>query len=306
MRPLLLSYPGNEALGKSLGAALEAEPAEFSLRRFPDAETYFRVDSDVRDRVVVLLCTLQDPDRHFLPLAFMSDTLRALGARAIGLVAPYLAYMRQDRLFQPGEALTSASFARLLSMQFDWLVTVDPHLHRRRALAEIYTIPGEVVHAAPLLAQWIRGQVRKPFVVGPDAESEQWVRAVAEAVPCPHIVLEKTRHGDRDVAVSAIPEIRAWTDYTPVLVDDIISSAHTMIETVKQWAEAGLPSPVCLAVHGVFALRAYEALIEAGAARIVTTNAIPHPSNAIDVGTVLADPVRRLMDAPRTERAGGV
>lgn len=304
MRPLLLSYPGNEALGKSLGAELEAEPVEFSLRRFPDGETYFRVDSDLPDRVVVLLCTLQDPDRHFLPLAFMSDTLRALGARSIGLVAPYLAYMRQDRIFQPGEALTSASFAHLLSAQFDWLVTLDPHLHRRRSLAEIYAIPAEAVHAAPLLTQWIREQVRNPLVVGPDAESEQWVRAVADAVPCPHIVLEKTRRGDRDVAVSAIPEIEAWADHTPVLVDDIISSARTMIETVRQWIEAGLPPPVCLAVHGVFALQAYEELIESGAARIVTTNAIPHPSNAIDVGPVLVDPVRRLMDAPRADRNG--
>ncbi len=185
------------------------------------------------------------------------------------------------------------------------LQTVDPHLHRRRSLAEIYTIPTEVVHAAPLLTAWIRAQVAKPLVVGPDAESEQWVREVAEAVPCPYVVLDKVRHGDRNVVVSVVPEIRRWADRTPVLVDDIISSAATMSTTVRQWIEAGLTAPVCLGVHGVFAAHAYETLQAAGPARIVTTNSIPHASNDIDISPALVEPVRRMLgraNESRTQR----
>lgn len=296
MRPLLLTYPGNEVLGEGLRRALGAEAVRFEMRHFPDGETYLRIDGDVEDRAVTILCSLRDPDTRLLPLVFLADTLRELGARQVGLVAPYLAYMRQDRRFQPGEAMTSASFARLLSGEFDWLVTVDPHLHRRHSLGEIYTIPAEVVQAAPLLTEWIRGHVTAPLVIGPDAESEQWVREVAEAVPCPFVVLEKTRRGDRDVEVSAIPDLDRWTGRTPVLIDDIISSAHTMIEAVRQlreWHEAGRAAPVCLGVHGVFADAAYETLRLAGPARIVTTNSIPHPTNAIDLSAVLAAPVRR-------------
>ncbi len=302
MKPLLLAYPGNETLAESLRVALDAEPVVFTMRRFPDGETYLRIESEVRDRTVGLVCTLHDPDARFLPLIFMADTLRELGAPRIGLVAPYLAYMRQDRRFQSGEALTSSSVARLLSASFDWLVTVDPHLHRRRSLAEIYSIPAETVHAAPLLTEWIREHVTRPLVVGPDAESEQWVRVVAEAVPCPHVVLQKTRRGDRDVAVTKIPQIKGWAGHTPVLVDDIISSAGTMIETVKKFVGAGLLPPVCLAVHGVFAAQAYEALKEAGAARIVTTNSIPHLSNEIDISHVLIEPVRRLLGRAKSSR----
>ena len=65
-----------------------------------------------------------------LPLIFAAATARELAAAKIGLVAPYLAYMRQDRRFNPGEAVTSRQVAGLLSSAFDWLVTVDPHLHR--------------------------------------------------------------------------------------------------------------------------------------------------------------------------------
>lgn len=297
---MLLAFPGNEALASSLCQALGAGPVTIAMRRFPDAETYLRIDSDVTDGAVGIVCTLQDPDARFLPLAFMADTLRDLGARSVGLVAPYLAYMRQDRRFQPGEAITSASFARLLSARFDWLVTVDPHLHRRQSLAEIYTIPAEVVQAAPLLTAWIRGHVQDPLVVGPDSESEQWVRAVADAVPCPYVVLEKTRRGDRDVSVSAIRDRPELHGRTPVLVDDIVSSARTMIETVRQLRATGRPAPVCLAVHGLFAPGAYESLREAGAAWIVTTNSVPHMSNAIDLAPILAGPVSRLSAAEAT------
>lgn len=303
MKSMLLAYPGNESIGEALRSLLNAEPVAFAMRQFPDGETYIRINSDVADRAVALVCTLHNPDEKLLPLVFMASTLRELGVRSVGLVTPYLAYMRQDRRFEPGEALTSLSFARLLSSQFDWLATVDPHLHRRGSLSEIYTIPGEVIHAAPLLTQWIRAHIAKPLVVGPDAESEQWVRAVAEAVPCPFVVLEKKRRGDRDVAVSAIPGMEDRADRTPVLVDDIISSAHTMIETVKQWAGAGLSAPVCLAVHGVFASGAYEALRQAGAAQIVTTNSIPHASNDIDISAVLVEPVQRLMNGAHSGEA---
>jgi ribose-phosphate pyrophosphokinase len=300
MKPMVLAYPGNESMGETLRAALDAEPVGFAMRQFPDGETYLRIDTDVADRAVALVCTLHNPDEKLLPLVFMTSTLRELGVRSIGLVTPYLAYMRQDRRFQPGEALTSLSFARLLSAQFDWLATVDPHLHRRQSLAEIYTIPTAIVHAAPLLARWIRDHVKDPLVVGPDAESEQWVRAVAEAVPCPHIVLEKTRGGDREVAVVGMPDSAAIAGHSPVLVDDIVSSAGTMIEAVKLLRASGLPAPACVTVHGVFAPGAYEGLQEAGADRIVTTNSIQHASSEIDLAAVLAEPIRRLLSGKRT------
>src|SRR3546814_19908207 len=85
--------------------------------------------------------------------------MRAIGPRSVQLVAPYLAYMRQDRRFHDGEALTSRQFAQLLSAEFDGLVTVDPHLHRYGNLQEIYSIETEALAASPLLAEWIRDQI---------------------------------------------------------------------------------------------------------------------------------------------------
>jgi ribose-phosphate pyrophosphokinase len=76
-------------------------------------------------RFVVVVCTLDRPNAKLLPLLFAASTARELGAARVGLVAPYLAYMRQDRRFNPGEAVTSLQVASLLSHAFDWMVTVD-------------------------------------------------------------------------------------------------------------------------------------------------------------------------------------
>ena len=313
MTMLLLALPDNEAMTACLAMALtdngqhhralrsrapdcSAERGVVTLRRFPDGESYVRVESSVRGRDVAIVCTLARPDDKVLPLFFLAATARDLGATSVGLVAPYLAYMRQDRRFAEGEGVTSSYFASLLSGSVDWLVTVDPHLHRRASLDEIYTIPTEVVHAAPRVAEWIRTNVRRPLLVGPDAESAQWITAVAEAADAPSIVLAKVRRGDRDVAV-IVPDVERWHDHTPVLVDDIVSTARTMIATVRHLRRGGLPAPVCIGVHAVFAKGAYDDLRAAGAAAIVTCNTISHVSNIIDLSGELAHAMTTLHSA---------
>ena len=130
-------------------------------------------------RDVVVCQSLNQPDDKLLALLFLAATLKDMGARRVGLAAPYLAYLRQDRRFQPGEALSSRVFAEVLSEAFDWLVSVDPHLHRLLGLEQVYAIPCRVQHAAPVLSAWIRQNAPRPLLVGPDVESAQWVKEVA-------------------------------------------------------------------------------------------------------------------------------
>ena len=294
--PLVIAMPGNEAMTLALAKALGAEVGQLEWRSFPDGETYLRYLTDLSERTLIVVCTLDRPNGKFLPLFFAAATARELGAAKIGLVAPYLAYMRQDRRFKPGEAVTSRQIAQLLSDAFDWLVTIDPHLHRYRSLGEIYRIPTRVVHAAPLISDWIRAHVVNPLIIGPDSESVQWVSAVAKAVGAPYTVLEKIRHGDRDVEIT-VRNLDHLNGRTPVLVDDIISSGRTMIEAVRLISARETTSPICIAVHGVFADNSDQALAHAGA-RVVTTNSIPHASNVIDVSRTLADVIRELETDP--------
>jgi ribose-phosphate pyrophosphokinase len=296
MKTIIFALPGNEKTAEGLAKSLGGEIGEVIARRFPDGESYVYVESNVEEKTAIVVASLREPDEKFLPLVFLAAALEDLGAEKIILVAPYLAYMRQDRRFRAGEAVTSVCFARLVSEWFDALVTIDPHLHRLASLDEIYTIPSVILYAAPLVSNWISENIENPLLVGSDGESEQWVKSVAEAANAPYVVLEKKRRGDRDVKVS-IPHVDGWREKTPVLVDDIISTARTMIETVRHLKRAGMPAPVCVGVHAVFAENAYEDLLAAGASDVFTCDTISHVSNRISVLPLLARGVLYLQES---------
>ncbi len=284
---LVLALPGGAALARRLARLLRCDWSALALHRFPDGETLVRIDAPVEGRCVVLAGSLNEPDGKTLPLLFAADAARELGARQVGLAAPYLAYLRQDLRFRPGEAVTSRSYARLLSGSLDFLVTVDPHLHRWSSLGDVYPIRTEVVAAAPRIARWLRANVRQPLLVGPDEESRQWVAEVARLAGAPHTVMSKQRRGDRDVLVT-LAACEGWPGRTPVLLDDIVSTGATLAAAARALRQAGLPAPLCIGVHALFAPDAMAQLEQAGVTRMVTCDSVPHPSNAIGLSGLVA------------------
>lgn len=295
MQPLLFTLNAAPTLAESLRRQLGAEAGHCTLRHFPDGECYLRIDSEIGARPVILLCGLEQPDRHLLPALFFADAAREFGAADVGLITPYLAYMRQDTRFQAGEAITSRSFAALISRAFDWMVTVDPHLHRYRTLDEIYTIPTRAVAAAPALAAAL-ANTPGSFLLGPDSESEQWVAAIGDTANLPWAVASKQRHGDRDVEIT-LPDLAGMQGRQPILVDDVISSGTTLLRAAELLQQHGFPLPRCVCVHPLFAEKAYEALREAGMSEILSCNTIEHSSNGVDVGTLITAAVKVLVTA---------
>lgn len=270
---------------------LHAEVGQLDYRLFPDGESYLRSITDVHARDCLLVCSLHNPNPKLLPLLFLAELLREMGAARIALVAPYLSYMRQDKRFMAGECVTSRHFARWISQSFDFLVTVDPHLHRYASLDEIYSLPSLVIRSSASVANWIQRKVYQPLIIGPDSESRQWVEEVAQLAQAPFEVLEKTRLSDTEVRVS-VPHVERYPDHTPVLIDDIISSGQTLLETLGHLHAAQMPPAVCIATHGLFAANAWQRLKASHTAQLVTCNTVPHPTNQIDLAPALASGLR--------------
>lgn len=292
----MIALPGAEDLAAVLGRTLACPHRMLRCRRFPDGETWLRIDPPPSPNVA-LVARLDDPDRRIPALLFAAELLRELGATRLGLVCPYLPYMRQDARFHPGEAVTSKMFAGWISARFDWLVTVDPHLHRYHSLEQIYALDAHAVSAAAALANWISAEVDDPLIVGPDAESEQWVRAVAEPAGLAWHVLSKTRNGDRDVVIGGeLPD--GLAGHTPVLVDDIVSSGATLAEAADLLVRHGARAPVCVAVHGLFAPGALDCLRRAGVERVACTDSVPSDPARIALAPSLAPVVRRCLETP--------
>ena len=281
----LFGMPGNTELADALALHTGLQFASVESRTFPDGESYVRIPT-AADATSFLVCTLARPDKQFLPLIFAARAIRDAGASKLALIAPYLGYLRQDRQFHAGEAVSSRIFAELVSREFDELVTVDPHLHRYRALSEIYSIPTTVLHLAPTIGAWVREAVASPVVIGPDEESAQWVEEVAGVAGCPWTVFRKERRGDRDVRLR-LPETAGFADCTPVVVDDIISSGATIIGAAKLLRDSGLRRGFCIAVHALFdqaVSTELQSLFEA----VVTSDTVPNAFSRFRVAPLIA------------------
>jgi ribose-phosphate pyrophosphokinase len=292
---VLLPFPPQQSLAERMAGPLAARVGRLEWHRFPDGESLVTLEENLAGADVAVVASLHHPDEMALALRFAAATARELGARSVGLVAPYLAYMRQDTRFRPGQTVSAPLFARFVADSFDWMVTADPHLHRNPDLAVLYPIPTRRVATASRLAEWIREHVPGGLLIGPDSESGQWVADIAHRSGMPYQVLEKVRHGDRAVEVS-LPDADAARGRTPVIVDDIVSSGRTIIETLGHLAQLGLPGAVCVAIHAVFAGDAYEQILAAGASRVVSTDSIPHASNAIAIHDLLATATAELFE----------
>ena len=145
MKPVVLAMPGNQRLSRELAAHLDLDHGAVTVRHFPDGESHVRVETSVQGRRAIIVCTLDRPDDKLVPLLLLACAVREAGAVSVGLVAPYLAYMRQDKQFHPGETVSARHVAAWISRDMDWIVTVDPHLHRITDLSQVYTIPSRVI-----------------------------------------------------------------------------------------------------------------------------------------------------------------
>jgi ribose-phosphate pyrophosphokinase len=283
------AFDDSFALARRLARALgSAPPAPVLVHRFPDGESLVRVAPATRR--AILLRSLDRPDEKLVELMLAADALRRRGVRRLTLVAPYLPYMRQDRVFHAGEPISQRVVGALLGGHFDRVLTVEAHLHRIARLSEV--VPGDArsLAAAPALAEWLARSRSRPCLVGPDAESAGWVSALAERSGLPWIVGKKERLDDRRVRVELPPLPRQA--HRALLVDDVASSGATLAAAARALHRAGAARVEAVVVHALFAPGALRRLAAAGVARVVSTDTVAHPSNAIGVAPLLARALR--------------
>lgn len=282
----LLAVEDDAGPGASLAAILGIGHARLAEHRFPDGESLVTLPPQPGARVLVY-ASLDRPNERLVPLLLALHGLRETGAQWIGLVAPYLAYMRQDAAFHPGEVISQRIIAALLAAPIDALWTVDPHLHRVASLDEVFPgIRSTALTAGPLLAAWVRANAADAVLIGPDRESEQWVRGIAGQGGNPWGVAEKTRLGDREVRIR-LPDVPV-AGRRCVLVDDVASTARTLAGATTQLLQAGAAAVDVLVTHALFVGDAEDTLRQSGADRLVSTNSIKHTSNALDLAPLLA------------------
>lgn len=295
---MLLYFEDQAVAARALAAAARLPSHCLEVHRFPDGEVKLRLPQRLPERVTVYR-SLHHPNEKLIELLLTAQTARALGARHLTLVAPYLAYMRQDMAFQPGEAISQRVVGQFLATLFDAAITVDPHLHRVATLGEAMPLPDAIVlTGAGILSDHIVQERERPMLVGPDEESAQWVAVAAQRHGLDHAVCHKVRRGDRDVSVAlqgAAVEGRAV-----VIMDDVGSTGNTLAAAARMLRQAGARSVDAAVTHALFAPGAVETVRAAGVDQIWSTDCIAHASNAVGMAALIAAALESI--SPRTPR----
>jgi len=289
---LVVSCSHGTHLGISIARRLNASHSQLIVSKFPDGEILIKFNSNLKNKKVILVQSFYNNISDCLVEAVLaSATAKELGAKKIILVAPYFPYLRQDKRFHAGESVSQGIIAGLIDKYFDEVYVIDPHLHRKESLSEIFKIKSIKLTANDLIADYIRKNIKNPILVGPDSESYKWARNVAEKIGAESMILTKTRYSSYHVKVKLNKKVDL-TSKNVVIVDDIVSTGHTIIEASKLLRKLGAKNIYCICVHGIFVEGALKKFSK-NKIKIISTNTIPNKAAKIDVSGVIAESLKQ-------------
>ena len=283
-KKVIIGCSNSRELGKKISKILKCEYSDLEIKKFPDCELYVKFNVDLKNKDVILVQTLHPANEQLLELILASYTAKDLGCKSLKLVIPYLAYIRQDKRFNPGEAISSKIILPLFNIA-DEIITIDPHLHRFNSLNEVFNTKTKKLTSNELIKNFIR-KFKCPIIIGPDEESYQWARKIADELNCEALILKKQRFSSTKVKISLENNFKI-KNKDIIIIDDIISTGHTILEAVKIIKKYNPKSINIIAVHGIFAdEKVYKELKKYP---ITTTNTINNRHAKIDISKLIAD-----------------
>ena len=289
---IIQSLPSSSRDAAQLAARLGLPFHEIAIHAFPDGE--MRVTAGPAASATIIYASLDRPNGKLIALAFAAEALRRGGAKRLVLLAPYLCYMRQDTAFHEGEAISQKVVGPLLARCVDRVITVDAHLHRTPDIRAVFPgIESDNLSAMPAISDALRKTGLDPMTVvaGPDAESLPWVSNLAGRLGLSYTVAQKTRRGDRSVAI-AFQNPVCVAGRPALIVDDIVSSGGTIIACAKALTAAGATTIDAVVTHALFPEQLCREMAASGIRSIRSTYSVPHSTNAIALDDLFVDALK--------------
>jgi ribose-phosphate pyrophosphokinase len=285
---IILPGPASPDLASRLAAELKAKFVPVFFKKFPDGESYLRIDGDVKGEDVAVVQTTSPPqDERMMQLFLIASTAENHGARRITAVIPYFAYSRQDRVFLPGEPFSAQTVVRLLSTcGVTRIITLNAH---NPAVFEHFDLPVKDLSAIPTLAQYFKNKRHEGAVslsMGKKGLATAQEAASVLKGPADYIPTQRDRYTGK-VTIDEKPlEVKGKV---AIIFDDIISSGGTMIKAVAYTKKQGATKVYAACVHPLLMADAREKIVQSGAEDIVGTDSVPSPVSVVSVAPLIAE-----------------
>jgi len=280
-KKMFIACSGGKHLVASLARKTGGCCCSLDSEIFPDTELRVRLPLNVKSWDVYIVQSfykdVHDVNDKLVEVLFAAHTAKELGAKNVYLIAPYLAYLREDVRFRKGEAISAHIVANLLKV-FKKVYTVEPHLHRIKKFKDVFK-NGVQISLTEEVTRYIKNKIGRCLLVGPDDESEQWVAPVAKKLGLEYVILEKERFSARKVKTKG----RRISAEKVVVIDDIISTGQTLIEASKL---IKAKKTYFLCFHGLFSEGALAKVKKKG--KVIVSNSVPSKVSEIDVTSAIA------------------
>lgn len=284
-----------EKLGESL--------CYVKTKKFPDGERYLQINGNVEDNVTIIQSTGFPQDENILELLFLIKTVKDIGAKHVKVVMPYMGYARQEKRFNPGEAVSAKIIAELIQAAgCDEFITFNIH---EKCVLDFFDIPAKTLSAMPAIAEYIKDNNEKPLIVAPDKGAFPFAQEIAQILDCECTYLSKVRLGPDKVETKIVDvrcdnpdnetvNVDAVKNKKAVIIDDIIATGGTIVNAIKILKQHGAKSVDVCCVHPILVDGATARIYNAGAENIISTNSISSDTSRVSLADIIAEELRWL------------
>jgi len=284
----VIAGPSSPNLAAKIAQDLRAELIPVDVRIFTDSESRIKMGDVKKKNCVIVQSTYPPADRHLLQTLMMIKKCKDDLAADICTVIPYMAYARQDRVFQDGEVISIELIAKLLETAGNKrLITID--IHSSLALS-YFRIDVQNISSIPLLANHAANNIKlnRTVVVSPDAGGIERAYEFAKILGSDIIALKKWRdRNSGEIFFDDKLECNiAHRDV--VLVDDIISSGGSIVKACQILKKNKANKIYAMCVHALLVEDAAEKIRAAGVQEIISTNSIPSRYAKVDISPIIS------------------
>jgi len=288
---LVLSFEDTKPIASKVSRKLKGKYETVASEKFPDGEFNLSIKSNPKGKTVVIVSSMAlNPNQDMIKTILLGGIAKDFGAKKVILVATYFPYMRQDTHFYNFDSFSSKYVTKLF-LEFDKVITLDPHLHRIKNL-KILSDKLSHITVNKIVADYIKKKFKNNFtIVGPDGESSQWNEPVAKMLGKEVVVLKKQRFSSFKIKVHE-EGIHKFEKHV-ILIDDIISTGRTLSGALALARKQGARKLYCIGIHGLLVGNAVELITKH--AKLITTNTIPTKFSKIDVSPAIVEELKRVL-----------
>lgn len=291
----------NLQLAQSICRTLKVPLERVVVGRFPDGEIRVQIEENIRGKDVFIIQSIcASPNDYLMELLILIDAAKRASADRVTAVLPYYGYARQDRKDRPRVPVTAKLVANLLETSgANRMLTMDLHSGQ---IQGFFDIPVDHLYSINVLCPYFlrRKSKTKPMVVvTPDVGGIKMARAYSKRLNCAFAIVDKQRENDSKTHVMNI--IGNVKDCDVVLVDDMISTASSLVEAVAALKRAGAKDVYASVVHPVLSGPAISRIQKSHLKELVVTDTIPVSKEkrikkikVLSVAKLLAEAISRI------------